>query len=436
VLHESCKESFRTSFALCKRNLVSFGRWLFLSCIIGTVVGFIASMFGYALIAVNSFRASVPLIVLGLPLGGLLIVASYHLAKDTDDRGTNTVILSLRGSTDIPFRMAPLIFVSTVVTHLFGGSAGREGAAVQLGGSIANRIGKWIHLSDDDRRVLVMCGMSAGFSALFGTPLAAAIFSLEVISVGVLHYSALVPCVTASLTAHFIAIFLKIPPEVFPVAAVPTMNPVMFLRIALLGILLAAVSILFCGILHGTEHLLERYMRNRYLRIVIAAIGLILVSAILGTGDYLGSGIHLIEEILHHGAKVVPYAFLIKILFTSLTLGGGFKGGEIVPSLTIGALFGCTAAQFLGLPVDVASACGMIGVFCGVTNCPITTLCIAFELFGFAGMPYYLVTVAVSYMLSGSFSLYHTQQIVDSKARPHLIDIDGATIVHDNISEN
>ena len=397
-------------------------KWLVLASVVGVVVGTVASVFGHILVAVNHFRAAHPMIILGLPFGGLLIVFLYRFFKGTDDKGTNMVIASIHSSTGIPLRMAPLIFVSTVITHLFGGSAGREGAAIQLGGSIANRMGKWIRLNANDQHIIIMCGMSAGFSALFGTPLAATIFSLEVISVGIMHYSALVPCVTASMIAHFVAELLRVPPEVFPVAAIPAMEAVMFFKVVLFAALLGAVSILFCMILHSAEHFYSHFLKNTYVRIFTAGCLVLLLSALLRTTEYLGSGMGIIEHIFHHGGGAHPLAFFLKMIFTALTLGAGFKGGEIVPSLTIGAAFGCVTAALFGLPLELATACGMIGVFCGVTNCPITSLLIAFELFGFEGMPYYLITVAVSYMLSGYYGLYHAQKIMYSKTETHFIN--------------
>jgi len=417
------KKDLISAWNACCAALLLLGKWLLLSLGIGLIVGMVASVFGHVLIRANLLRNTYSWIAFGLPIGGVLIVLLYHLFKDENDRGTNTVILSLRSDTDIPFRMTPLIFLSTAITHLFGGSAGREGAAIQLGGSIANRLGKTAKLNDDDRRILVMCGMSAGFSALFGTPLAAAVFSLEVVSVGIMHYAALVPCVIAAVTANMLAAFLQIPPEVFPVQLVPALDPWLLLRIILLGALLGAVSILFCMILHRMEKFLEGRIKNPYFRIFATAAAILLLCAILRTDDYLGSGMHLIEGIFHHGGEVKPYAFYLKMLFTAMTLGAGFKGGEIVPSLTIGALFGATISAVLGLPMELAAACGMVGVFCGVTNCPITSLLIAIELFGADGMVYYLITIAISYLLSGRYSLYRTQQILESKTNPRLADI-------------
>lgn len=394
--------------------LYALVKWLALGCAVGLLVGGVSSGFGHVLILANGVRSAYPLIALGLPLGGLLIVALYRGCRNTDDSGTNTVVASIQESADIPFKMAPLIFVSTAITQLFGGSAGREGAALQLGGSIAKKCGKVLKLDENTQRTMVMCGMSAGFSALFGTPMAAAVFSLEVVSVGVMHYSALVPCVTASIIAHLVAQLCKIPPEVFPVTQIPAMTVAGFFKIAAFAAVVGIVSIAFCVLLHKTEHLYEKYIKNQYLRIALGGCIVLLLSAALGTGEYLGSGMGIIEHIFHTG-EGHWYAFLMKMLFTALTLGAGFKGGEIVPSLTIGAAFGCALAGILGLPVQLVAACGMAGLFCGVTNSPITSLLIAFELFGMEGTPYYLVSVAVSYLVSGYESLYRRQKILYSK---------------------
>ncbi len=385
-------------------------KWFALGCLVGLIVGTIGSLFAHALLFVNNLRGQYPLLVWGLPLGGLLIVALYHGTKNNNDRGTNTIIDSIHSGTQIPFRMAPLIFISTIITHLFGGSAGREGAALQLGGSIAGKLGSALRLHDKGKRLMVMCGMSAGFSALFGTPLAATVFAMEVVSVGIMHYSALLPCVTAALVAQFVAKGFRVPPEVFPVECA-TITPLAFVKILLFAAATGLVSILFCVILHQTEHLYQKYLKNPYVRIAVAGSLVLGLSLLLGV-EYLGSGMGLIEHIFHHGEATVSYAFLLKMVFTALTLGGGFKGGEIVPSLTIGATFGSLVAAWLGLPMELVAACGMVGVFCGVTNSPITSLLLAFELFGPAGMPYYLVTVAASYMMSGHYGLYHAQKLV------------------------
>lgn len=396
-------------------------KWLFLGTFIGFLVGSVCSIFGHMLVWANDYRLEHQRISMLLPIGGLLIVFMYRVWNNEDDKGTNTVISSIHSNTGIRTRMAPLIYASTMITHLLGGSAGREGAAIQLGGSIANRIGKELSLNDNDQRIMIMCGMSAGFSALFGAPMAAAIFSLEVISIGIMHYSALVPCVTASMTAHFLSGYLEVKPEAFTVVSIPEFTPLIFAKIIVFAALAGGVSVLFCICLHQAGHLYKKYIKNRYLRIFVGGCLVLLLCALLGTNEYLGSGQGIMEHIFHH-EETKWYSFLLKMVFTALTLGAGFKGGEIVPSFCIGAAFGCAVAALFGLPVTLVAACGMVGVFCGVTNCPITSLLISFELFGFEGMPYYLTTVVVSYMLSGYYGLYHSQRIMYSKTETNFVN--------------
>ena len=331
------------------------------------------------------------------------------------------VIASIHSSKDIPFKMAPLIFISTILTHLCGGSSGREGAAIQLGGSICNALGKVIKLNENDQHIIIMCGMSAGFAALFGTPMAAAIFALEVISIGIMHYSALVPCVTAAMIARFVAVAFGIHAEHFTVTEIPAINPVIFFQLILFGALIGGISILFCVLLHTTEHLYKLCFSSAYIRIFTSGCLIVLLTILMGSDLYLGSGTEIIEKVFH-GENIASYTFFLKMLFTALTLGAGFKGGEIVPSFCIGAAFGCVVASLFGLPVTLVAACGMVGVFCGVTNCPITSLLISFELFGFEGMPYYLTTIAVSYMLSGYYGLYRSQKIMYSKTETNFVN--------------
>ena len=396
-------------------------KWVLLGILIGIIVGTVASCFGHVLAFVNNFRGEYPLIRLGLPIGGLLIVFLYRFFKNHSDKGTNTVIASLRADAEIPGKMAPLIFAGTTITHLFGGSAGREGAALQIGGSIANKIGHLMRLDDMDRRTIIMCGMSAGFSALFGTPMAATVFSMEVVRIGTMQYSGFVPCVVSSMMAHFVAEFMKVPPEVFPLSGIPEITPLGFGQILLFACVTALVSVLFCVVLHEAEHLYEHHLKNPYIRIAVAGSLVVALSFLPGFAMYLGSGMGIIEDIFHHGSTVPWFAFLLKMLFTALTLGAGFKGGEIVPSFTIGAAFGSVCAGVFGLPLELAAACGMVGVFCGVTNSPITSLLIAFELFGYEPMPWFLTTVAVTYMLSGYHSLYREQRFANSKTGDGMI---------------
>ena len=348
-----------------------------------------------------------------LPAAGLLITGAYQLLKDENDSGTNLILSAIHSGDNIPLRMAPLIFFSTLITHLFGGSAGREGAALQLGGSIGSGIGTLFRFSDKEQKVLIMCGMSAAFSAVFGTPLAAAIFAMEVVSVGIMHYSALLPCVISSLIAHQIAVAFGATAESFIVSNIPSVAIVPALEIALLAVFCALASILFCILLHQSGHLFQKLFANKYLRIVIGGLIIVALTALVGNQNYNGTGMNVIQQCFQGSAP--PFAFLLKMVFTAITLAVGYKGGEIVPSFFIGATLGCLFGSIAGISPSLCAAVGMGAVFCGVTNCPITSLLICFELFGFEGMPYYLLAIAISYVVSGYYGLYQSQKIVYSK---------------------
>ena len=255
--------------------------------------------------------------------------------------------------------------------------------------------------------------MSAAFSSIFRTPVAAAIFAMEVGCVGTMQYAALVPCVIASLTASYVAERLGFPLAHFDVLEIPPLSPATAGKTLLLGILCAALSILFCVILHRTERGMKQLLHNPYLRVAAAGTVLVLLGMLLRTEDYFGIGTESIVSAV--SGKAVWYAFLFKMLFTAITLGGGFKGGEIVPSFFVGATFGCVFGQIAGLSPSLCAAVGMVALFCGVTNCPLASLFISAELFGMACVPYCLLVVAVSYLLSGYYGLYKEQRFYYSK---------------------
>lgn len=395
-------------------------KWVIFALITGLVVGSIATMFHFSIAIATMVREKSPWVIFLLPIGGLIIVRCYRIVKDEKELSTNSVLSAIHSNEKLPLKMAPLIFVSTVITHLFGGSAGREGAALQLGGSIGNGLGALFHFDDNDKHIMIMCGMSAAFAALFGTPMAAAIFSMEVISVGIMQYSALVPCVIASLSAFSVAQAFGVGQELFLVTHVPNFTIFSAAKVTVLAVLCAVLSIAFCIMLHQTEHLYKRLLKNPYLRVVVGGCLIIVLTLLVGDQTYNGTGMHVIEEAME--GHVIPYAFLLKMIFTALTIGAGYKGGEIVPSFFIGATFGCLFGNILGFAPDLCAAVGMASLFCGVTNCPITSLLISFELFGYEGMPFYLLAVAFSYMLSGYYGLYSSQRIMYSKYRTKYIN--------------
>jgi len=399
---------------------IVFVKWVLFSILIGLVVGGVSSAFYLCFAWATATREQFPWLLYLLPLGGAAIVLLYRVCGMEKDRGTNFVLVAVRENAPLRLRTAPLVFLSTIITHLVGGSSGREGAILQIGGSISSKIGQWVHLDEKDSRVITMCGMSAAFAALFGTPLAAAIFAMEVVSVGVLYYAALVPCTLSALIGVWVAGLCGVAPTSFPLSGVPELEPLSMLRVLVLGLLLALVSILFCRIMHGVSHLYDRFLPHPLLRAIVGGVLVVLLTLLVGSRDYNGAGSGVIAAAI--GGQARPEAFLLKIVFTALTLGAGFKGGEIVPAFFAGSTFGCVAAPLIGLPAPFGAALGMVAVFCGVTNCPLTSLLLAFEVFGGGGLPLFAIVCAVTYMLSGYDSLYSEQKIMYGKFRAEYIN--------------
>lgn len=400
--------------------LRAFIKWVAVAALTGAVGGLVGVAFHVSVEKVTQLRLAYGWIIFLLPVGGLVIAALYKLCK-LENTGTDRVIDSIRTDEGVPTLLAPLIFVSTVITHLLGGSAGREGAALQLGGSIGSKIGKLLHFDEKDKHLVILCGMSAVFSALFGTPLTAALFALEVISVGVVYYSGIIPCLVSGLVAYWISMLFKVEPVRFILKNVPEYNFSDFMRIALLAAVCAGLSIIFCLTMHFFHKGAEKLFKNPFLRAVIGGIVVILLTLIFGT-DYNGAGMNIIENAII-GGSAVGYAFVLKILFTAVTIGSGYKGGEIVPTFFIGATFGCFFGGLIGLDPGFAAAIGLVTLFCGVVNCPIASIFLSIELFSGQGLLYFAIACAIGYTLSGYFGLYSSQKIMYSKIRAEFINI-------------
>ncbi len=401
------------------QTLKTVGIWLAVGLVIGTVCGGIGAAFTRCVTLANTLFVSHGWLLWLLPVAGIVIVLLYTCFGMLQSSGTDGILEAVRTGETVRFATAPLIFIGTVLTHLCGGSAGREGAALQLGGSVGALFGKVCRLQQRDRGVAILCGMSALFAALFGTPVTAVFFALEVVSVGVMYYAALLPCLTACLTAFGIAKILGGESMHFSVE-MPAADFSALWRTAVLAVLCAGVSILFCESLKLIGKFFRKQFENPFLRITVGGIAVILLTLLCGTRDYNGSGMNVIQRAVAGDADAG--AFLWKILFTAVTVGCGFKGGEIVPTLFIGATFGCRAGELLGLNPSVGAAIGMTSVFCGVVNCPVASLALSVELFGANGLLLFAVACAVSYALSGYFSLYHSQHIVYSKLHAEFID--------------
>lgn len=396
-----------------KACVLAFLKWLTLGIIIGALCGVVGAAFSKSVEAVTAIRGARPWLIYLLPVGGLVSVAVYKLCK-VSGIGVANVFESVRTEKPVPVLLAPAIFTGSVITHLFGGSAGREGAALQLGSSIASLIGKALRLDEKTRHILTMAGMGAFFSAIFGTPLGAAVFALEVISVGYICSAAIFPCLVSSVTAYGIGALLGVHAERFSVTSTPELNFDTLWRVAVIAVAGALVSRLFCSSLHHTEHIFKKLFKNEFLRIAVGGVVVIALTLLVGTRDYNGGGIDVINRIFESG-DVKYEAFILKIIFTSITVAAGFKGGEIVPTFFIGATLGGAVSVILGLNPALGAAVGMAALFCGVTNCPLATIVLSIEMFGTDSMVFCALAAVTSFLLSGSTGLYAAQRMVFSK---------------------
>ena len=396
----------------------AFVKWTFFSLIIGALGGGVGALFSHLISYVTQVRMANDWLLYLLPLGGVVIAFLYHILK-VEHQGTNQVFEAVRSEKQVPFSLAPAITLGAGITHLLGGSAGKEGAALQLGGSIASVVGKAFKTDEKDRHILTVSGMAAVFAAVFGTPMGAAVFAVEVVSVGYVSLSALYPSFASALVAYLVAVKLGVHPERFNVDVIPEVSAEYLMKVLALAVVVALVSIVFCLAMKHSHEAFEKYIRNPYIRALVGGVAIIVLTLIIGNRDYNGSGMHIIEGVFH-GEEVSKWAFLLKIVFTAITIGSGFKGGEIVPTLFIGATLGYTMADAVGMPVAFCAAIGMVALFASVTNCPIATVFLAVELFGAEGLLYYALSIFVAFVLSGYFSLYTGQKIVFSKIKEEI----------------
>lgn len=382
--------------------------WVMVALSIGGACGALGAMFHHAIDWATQTRQAHPWLIWLLPLAGVVTLVLYRLCRVSFDAGTNLIISSVTTNEPVPILLAPLIVVGTTLSHLFGASVGREGAALQLGGAIGHNLGRWLRGGEREIRVAAMCGMTACFSAMFGTPLAATVFVLEVIRVGVMHYYALLYCLAAAYAAHLTALALGAEPMRFSLGGtLPALGVGSLARTATLAALCALVSIALCVALEKGGALARKYIKNAYIRIGAGGVLMAVLVAVFGLYDYAGAGTQVIVRAVEGQAQ--PWAFAVKLGLTALCVASGFRGGEIVPTLFVGATFGCVAGPLLGLEPGLGAALGMIALFCSVVNCPVASLFLAVELFGTGELGLFAVAVAVAFVLSGSFGLYSSQ---------------------------
>ena len=395
--------------SIWRQQLFVFVKLMVFSCVIGISVGVVGAVFHMAIERATALRTDHPWLLYCMPAAGVVIIFMYQFCHMEKDRGTNFVLTAVRENEPMYLRTAPLIFIATVLTHLTGGSSGREGAALQLGGSISSKIGRVMGLDDKDERIITMCGMAAGFSALFGTPITAAVFAMEVVSVGVMYYAAIVPCTLGAVIAKLTAEQIGGEATFFALPEIPQIDALSIAKALAMGVLCALLSAIFCYVIHKTPKLYAKYLPDPVQRAAAGGFFVILLTLFVQSRDYNGAGMEVIERALQGEAS--SGAFALKILFTAITLGAGFKGGEIVPVFFTGATFGCVAGGVLRLPASFGAALGMTAVFCGVTNCPMSSILLAYELFGGEQLGLFVLCIAVAYTLSGYYGLYSEQKI-------------------------
>lgn len=391
--------------------LKTFVIWICLAIVTGIITGVVGGLFHKAIDFAGYVRGEFSWVIYLLPIGGLLITAMYHLSSQ--NLTTNTVIDCIRSKNPASPLLAPFIFVGAFISHLFGASVGREGAALQIGGGLGSQIGRLLKLKREGMGTIIMCGMSGAFSAIFTTPVTAAIFALEVISVGHFKYFRFLPCMISSATAFVVTKLMGNHVLFYNTVNVPEVRVFDIARVVVISILVSLLSAAFCVILKRTEHLFKKYLKNPYLISAVGGIIVVVLTIIVGNNDYNGAGMDVIAGAL--AGKVFAGAFLLKLLFTAVSVGAGFKGGEIVPAFFIGSCFGATVAPLLGLDPSFAAAIGLICMFCGISNCPMASLVMGIELFGAEGIVYFAVACSVCFIMSGKFGLYSSQKLVYSK---------------------
>lgn len=390
-------------------------KWGLLGVLMGIIGGLLGALFHHALHFVTHVRGEYPWVVFLLPLAGLASVGIYRLFRLRNNRGTNEIIDAILNGDSVNPLIAPVIFLATSITHLFGGSAGREGAALQLGGSVASWLGRALRLKENERTVLTMSGMAAVFAGLFGTPLTATVFTMEFASVGTIFSPALLPCYLAAFAASRVSAALGVHAEVFYLNETLDLTVTVGGQVMLLAAAVGMLGILMCWFLHQAEHIAAKKLPNPWIRIAVGGAVITAMTLLVGDHRYNGAGMDMALAAV--GGQADWYDFLLKLLFTAVTLSAGFKGGEIVPTFCIGATFGCVLGGLLGLDPGIAGALGLVGLFCSVTNSPIASIMLSIEMFGSANVYLFALVCVIAFVLSGNWGLYASQIIQFSRSR-------------------
>ncbi|RKH43467.1 chloride channel protein [Corallococcus sicarius] len=400
----------------------ALGQWLLLGAVVGGVCGVASAVFLALLELATDFRMGHEAWVYALPVAGLVLGAVYG-RWGASIRGGNNLVLDTvhEGDAVLPLRMAPMVLVGTVLTHLFGGSAGREGTAVQMGASLADQVAHRFGVTPDTRRQLLAAGIAGGFGSVFGTPLAGTVFGLEVVCVGRLGYEALLPALTAAVVGDLVTRGLGIHHTVYPTPGALALTLPVLGKWLVFAAGVALVAVAFIEGTHGLKKLLERRVPWLPVRMALGGLGVVGLWQLSGTDDYLGLGVPGILRAFHDVS--LPWdAFAWKLVFTVVTLGAGFLGGEVTPLFFIGAALGNVLARLLGLPVDLGAAVGMAALFAAASNTPLALSLMAVELVGGAVLPHVAIVATVAYLLTGHRGIYPSQRIARRKLGGPLLE--------------
>ena len=392
----------------------TFLKWTLLGLLMGAIGGLLGAVFHHALHFVTHLRGEHTWLIFLLPVAGITTVALYRLLKMQGNRGTNEIIDATLDGHPVSPAVAPAIFCATAMTHLFGGSAGREGAALQLGGSTASMLARLFRLGENGRKVMVMAGMSAVFAGRFGTPLTAALFCMEFESVGTLFTPALLPCYLAAFTASRVSGLLGVHAETYLLDTAYAITLGNSWKFLILAVLVSCLGIAMCAVFHKAEHLAAHHLPNPFVRIAVGGAIVVVLTLLVGDHRFNGAGMDMALEAV--AGEADWYSFLLKLLFTAVTLSAGFKGGEIVPTFCIGATFGCVLGGLLGLDPGIAAALGLVGLFCCATNSPFASIVLSIEMFGSANLYLFALVCVICFVLSGHSGLYASQIIQFSKS--------------------
>jgi H+/Cl- antiporter ClcA len=414
-------ESTKTALKENKNNkylefILLLMKWILLGSIVGVVVGSTSALLLNGNDFLTELRMNSFILPFFLPLGGIVIGYLYQYHGNNSRKGNDLVLEHIHhGQGQIPLRMGPIVFICTFITHLFGGSTGREGAAIQMGTSIAEGVNRLFKVNKIDSKILIISGISGGFGSAFAAPVTGTIFGMEVIALGRMRYEAIVPCFVSSFVGHLVTEAWGTQHDHHVIESIPSLTGENVMKIIFISILFGLAALLYSQLRHGIKSLCEKYLKNLMIRAMVGGIIIILLSLIIGTRDYLGRGKPLVQKAFKEAAS--PFSFLFKIIFTAITMGTGFRGGEVIPLFVVGSTLGNTLAGLVNLPLSFTAALGLIAVYCGAANLPISSFVLSIEFFEGRGTIYFFMACLISYLTTGHHGIYAAQKIYDPKSR-------------------